>query len=67
MIKLVECNLMLKFNLMTCDETVVGDTTKLGKVISSQVNGTTRVCCVRENQLSVQIPLLSNNGTAFVI
>ena len=53
---------ILKFNLVVFDETVVGDPTKLYKVVGYRDKGAARVCCVREKQLCVQIPFSSNDG-----
>ena len=65
--ELVESNRILKFNVMTFDETVVGDPTKLGNVIACKGKGAARLCCVREKQLCVQAPFSSNDGSTLLI
>lgn len=65
--ELVENNRILKFNVIVFDETVVGDPTKLGKVIACKGKGAARVCCVHEKQLCVQVPFSSNDGSTLLI
>ena len=65
--ELVESNRILKFKVMIFDETVVGDPTKLGNVISCKGKGAARLCCVREKQLCVQAPFSSNDGSTLLI
>ena len=65
--ELVESNRILKFNVMIFDETVVGDPTKLVKVIACKGKGAARLCCVREKQLCVQAPFSSNDGSTLLI
>ena len=58
---------MVSFKLIVFDETVGSCSQKLGKVVGLQGKGVARVCCVREQQLCVQIPFSSNDGRTLFI
>ena len=65
--KVVERKRIMKFNVVVFDETVVGDPTKLSKVVGFRDKGAARVCRVCEKRLCVQIPFSSNDGRTLFI